>query len=168
MNWLTWKANQCVWNICKDIKLHITSGGLSYYGLTTETDGLKRAQMAGTLLKDCNFIYPKESVSPIDMENIDTAKWTWKVQASGYSCRCWCNLFSWKVSLLLGHSTKFCWVEDEGWDSKICCSLDLYCGTPPYLKGIDWSSTIDWMGFEAIQHGGWVQRQGRVQVEQDV
>lgn len=39
-------------------KYFVDGGGLGFYGLEKETDGLKRASMAGKLLTNLTFIFP--------------------------------------------------------------------------------------------------------------
>ena len=60
------KAHQRIWNIRTTIKDYVFDMGLTYYGLTTEKDGLKRVQIAGSLLAKYSFLYPnKDSVNVI-------------------------------------------------------------------------------------------------------
>jgi hypothetical protein len=43
----------------------LTGGGLAYYNLHSEKDGLERVRKAGMLIQRSNFVFPKPDVRAI-------------------------------------------------------------------------------------------------------
>ena len=86
---LTGQVTSKVWHVRGLLKDYVYGKGLSLYGLDTEKNGLKRAQLVGSLVTDYNFLYPKGEVSPFRPNNGDgeaRCKWEREVQASRNCC----------------------------------------------------------------------------------
>jgi hypothetical protein len=76
---LTCQVTQRIWALRGLLKDYVLGQGFSLYGLKTENNGLKRAQLAGTLLTEYNFLYPKGEVNPFHSNNTESeARWKWE------------------------------------------------------------------------------------------